>query len=122
MLDLQFRVLRLNLIIPNISFVLYFGLKNKGESIIVLQPCFFLEISFITHSTEEKTRFGIVTTRRIVSPLSIGRDHLRVPSGIPLPASGLSAASELSLESTQRGTTASQRAERSEWTACQPAG
>jgi hypothetical protein len=51
-----------------------------------------------------------------------GREHLRVPSGVPLPASGLSAASELSLESTQRGTTASQRAERSEWTACQPAG
>ncbi len=41
----------------------------------------------------------------------IGRDHLRVPSGVPLPASGLSAASGLLLESTQRGTTASQRAE-----------
>ena len=52
----------------------------------------------------------------------IGRDHLRVPSGVPLPASGLSAASGLSLESTQRGTTASQRAECSEWTAYQPAG
>ncbi len=39
--------------------------------------------------------------------------YLRVPSGVPLPASGLSAASELSLESTQRGATAtgSQRAE-----------
>ena len=52
----------------------------------------------------------------------IGRDHLRVPSGVPLPASGLSAASGLSLESTQRGTTASQRAECSEWTVYQPAG
>ena len=61
----------------------------------------------------------------------IGRDHLRVPSGVPLPAAGLSAASGLSLESTQRGTTASQRAECSEWTVtreypagchCQPAG
>jgi len=40
-----------------------------------------------------------------------GREHLRVPSGVPLPASGLSAASGLILESTQRGTTASQRAE-----------
>jgi len=40
-----------------------------------------------------------------------GREHLRVPSGVPLPASGLRAASGLLLESTQRGTTASQRAE-----------
>ena len=52
----------------------------------------------------------------------IGRDHLRVPSGVPLPAAGLSAASGLSLESTQRGTTASQRAECSEWTVYQPMG
>jgi hypothetical protein len=55
----------------------------------------------------------------------IGRDHLRVPSGVPLPASGLSAASGLSLESTQRGTCASRRAECSEchqWTVYQPMG
>jgi hypothetical protein len=31
----------------------------------------------------------------------IGRDHLRVPSGVPLPASGLSAASGLSLEGVE---------------------
>ena len=52
----------------------------------------------------------------------IGRDHLRVPSGVPLPAVGLSAASGLSLESTQRGTTASRWAECSEWTVYQPMG
>jgi hypothetical protein len=52
----------------------------------------------------------------------IGRDHLRVPSGVPLPAAGLSAASGLSLESTQRGTTASRWAECSEWTVYQPMG
>ncbi len=55
----------------------------------------------------------------------IGRVHFKlrvVPSGVPLPASGQSAlaASGLSLESTQRGTTTSQPAEcsdsDSEWT------
>ena len=72
--------------------------------------------------TERVWQLGIVTTGQENRKPDIGRDHLRVPSGVPRPASGLSAASGLSFESTQRVSTASQRAECSEWSVYQPAG